>query len=134
MKALILVYTLLFAAVPAHALKFTQVQMISAGDMSSSITSPGVDLQDVPLASIQAVWTGAAPVGTLILQTSGDIVATQNLVTNWSDFSGSSVAVSGNGDVMYNLANAGYRWVRIKYTRTSGTGTINAILSAKGQY
>jgi hypothetical protein len=130
----ILIFILMFFSAPVWALKFTQFQIVTAGDMSTaSILSPGTELRDVPLASIHAIWTGS-PVGTLIVQISGDMVADQSLVTNWSDFSGSSIAINGASDVMYNMPNAGYRWARLKYTKTSGTGTLNAILSAKGQY
>lgn len=124
----------LFFAPRAHALKFTQAQIVTAGDMSAaSILSPAQDMRYIPTGSIQALWTGA-PVGTLILQTSADLTADPTLVANWSDFSGSSIAVNGPGDVMFNLANAGYKWIRLKYTKTSGSGTLNANISNKGDY
>lgn len=133
MKKYLIVFALLLPF-SAFALKFSQTQLVSAGDMSAaSIISPGEDLKFVPLGSVSAQWTGA-PMGTLKLQVSNDIVELAASVVNWSDFSGSSIAVNGAGDVTYNLANAGYRWTRIVYTKTSGTGTLNAILSAKGDY
>lgn len=105
--------------------------------MGASINSIGVDLQQLNLNSIQAVFTGS-PVGTLSIQVSNDNVAVAAganpaaNVVNWSDYTGSSSAVSGAGNLTYNLTFAGYRWVRLVYTRSSGTGTLNATFTGKG--
>jgi hypothetical protein len=125
---------LLLIATPTHALKFVQSQIITAGDMSAAtINSAGQDIQNVPLGAIHAVWTGA-PVGTIIVQASADLTSTAASVVNWTTVSGSTVAVSGAGDVMINFSNVGYKWMRLQYTKTSGTGTLNAILDTKGDY
>lgn len=120
-------------------MRFEPKQIISAGDMSqATVVSNGIDMNQIALASIQAVYTGA-PVGTLTLEISNDIVAIDPTVanqgaavTNWSTYTGSSLAISAAGNFTYNLSDIGYRWIRVKYTKTSGTGTINATLSAKG--
>jgi hypothetical protein len=39
-------------------------------------------------------------------------------VTNWSDIASSTVTVTGAGDVLYNIQNAGYNWVRVVITGT----------------
>lgn len=110
--------------------------LVSAGDMSGSIASIGIDLQGVDSYAIQAVYTGS-PVGTLKLQLSTDAVAPgpdSNValnVVNWSDYTGSSLAISAAGDVMYKIDKGGERWVRLIYTRSSGSGTLNATFNGK---
>lgn len=117
----------------------TRPKMVTNGDMSASINSVGIILDQIPLASIHAVWTGS-PVGTLKLQVSNDLVKipvsgsadmAANVV-NWTDYTGSSQAVSGAGDFMFNLLSNGYYWIRLVYTRSSGTGTLNVTFSGKG--
>lgn len=120
-------------------MRFDQVQILTAGDLSqATVTSNGIDLQQLYVASIQAVYTGS-PVGTFVVQVSNDIVkidpsvANQAAnVVNWIDYSGSSLAISAAGSNMWNLTDMGYRWVRLKYTKTSGTGAVTAIFTAKG--
>lgn len=82
--------------------------------------------------SIQLVFTGS-PVGSFKLQASDDPGMANGgqqpqalNVTNWSDVSGSTVAVSAAGNVLYDIANAGYNFVRVVYTATSGTGSLTS--------
>lgn len=138
MKRISLISFMFFAIVSLAAMRFVPTQIVTAGNMSSAtITSIGIDLNQLDLDSIQAVWTGS-PVGTLKIQVSNDIVAVAPganpaaNVTHWSDYTGSSTAVSGAGDITYNMTFVGYRWVQLVYTKTSGSGTLNATFSGKG--
>lgn len=119
-------------------MRFTEVKILTNADMSqASIHSNGVQLQQGVNLSIQAVWTGA-PVGTLIVQVSDDIVAPSPgadpaaNVVNWSKYTGSDATVNGAGDIMWVDRNSGYQWIRILYAKISGTGTLNATFSGKG--
>lgn len=138
MRKLLLTLAVLFTPFMAHPSAFMVTQIISACDMSgASCISSGIDLQQIGTLSLQAVYTGA-PVGTLKVQVSADNVQpsqtanpTANVV-NWTDYTGSSVAISAAGNTLYNMTFAGYRWARLVYTKTSGTGTINATANGKG--
>lgn len=99
---------------------------------SGSVNSLGIDVWQMSVASIQAVWTGASVAGTLQVQVSNDLVSAPASVVNWSDYTGNSKAVSGPGNVMFLLPDAGYRWVRLQYAASSNTGVIDATLLAKG--
>lgn len=44
-------------------------------------------------------------------------------VTNWTDIAGSTVVDSSNGTIMYDVAEATYRWVRVVIT---GSGNISS--------
>lgn len=120
-------------------MRYDPVQIVTNGDMSqTTIASIGIDLQNIFGYAIQAEWTGGSASGTLILQLSTDIVNVASganpaaNVVNWSTYSGSSTTVSGPGNFVWNAADAGYRWVRLLYTKSSGTGTLNATFLGKG--
>lgn len=131
MKKYILAFLMLMSC-EVFASKFTTVTILSACDMSTTAcTATGVDLNQLNLASMQAVYTGS-PVGTLKVQVSNDNVPHQNQVTHWTDYTGSSVAISAAGNTLYNMSFVGYRWARLVYTKTSGTGSITATMSGKG--
>lgn len=108
--------------------------IITAGDMSGSLNSSTVHLDSIYAFSVQAVWTGTSPVGTLKLQASDDFLLNPgDAVTNWIDIAGASAAVSGNtGSQMFNYNGAGFQHVRLVYTFTSGVGTLNARIFNKG--
>lgn len=137
MKNLILSLILLIGT-EAMASKFTTVPILTACDMSTtSCISKGIDLNQLNLASMQAYYTGS-PVGTLKVQVSTDNVPVglgsdpASNVTHWTDYTGSSVAISAAGNELYNMSFIGYRWARLIYTKTSGTGSISAVLTGKG--
>lgn len=120
------------------ASKFATAPIITNGNMAlSSVTSVGVDLNQINLSSMQAYWTGS-PVGSLKVQVSTDNVPLglgadpASNVVHWTDYTGSSVAISAAGDQLYNMTFVGYRWARLVYTKTSGAGTINATYNGKG--
>ena len=101
-------------------------QIITSGDMSqaSGITSSTINLDFKWMANIQAVWTGS-PVGTLQVYVSNDS-------STWTTLTGATQAISGSGDVCFVLTTTPYKYVKCAYTKTSGTGTLNATIEAKG--
>lgn len=97
---------------------------LESGDMSGSISSSGIRLDQVEVYGVQAVFTGS-PVGTLKLQESND-------GTNWDDVTSSEKSVSAAGSESWENDSPGLELVRIVYTRTSGTGTLVVIFNGKG--
>lgn len=132
MRVFILAIALLFSSFTGNAqtTRFSPIKIVTAGSMGTSLNSIPVDMTTVQNASIMAVWTGT-PVGTLKLQISNDIVDSCTQVTNWVDYSGSSTAVSSAGNFEWNLGIANYKCLRMVYTRSSSTGTMNAIAGVK---
>lgn len=99
--------------------------LLSAGDMSqATVTSNSQQLVQMAVASIQAVFTGS-PVGTLKLQISNDN-------SNWTDYTNSSVSVTTSGNFLWNLVSVGFQYVRVVYTKSSGTGSLTVTVSGKG--
>jgi hypothetical protein len=107
--------------------------------MGASFISQGVNLISIYMYSIQIHWdTGSSPAGTFKLQGSndpGDNGSGQGVSqpTNWTDIADSSQAIAGGpGSVLYDVVACSYRWVRLIYTRSSGSATANAVINVKG--
>lgn len=99
-------------------------------DMSqASCTSSWVDVQPNSMFFIQVKYTGS-PVGTLVLQASNDkvVASTMDDTTTYN----STIAVSGPGNDAWNVDGIGFQWVRVVYTRTSGSGTLTGTFNGKG--
>lgn len=119
--------------------------VLTNSSMVNSLTSLATIIQKLSMVSYQFVWTaGSTPVGTVGVQVSNDYsldaTGTVSNAGTWSTYyflnsSGSFVttlSVSGNtGNAIIELPNVAFYAVRAIYTRTSGSGTLNAIINAK---
>lgn len=126
-------------------------QILSSASMSGSVVSQGIDLQYYFGWSTQAVWTGN-PIGTLKIQVSDDIVFQNQAgiapaggpilptspaaqVVNWTDYSGSSASTTSSasaGSFLWNASEVGYRWMRVAYNGSSGSGILSVNFIGKG--
>lgn len=118
-------------------MRSTKTKIFTNADMSqATLASIGMYVDQIKDWSIQAVWTGSA-VGVFKIQVSNDIVTPGTgtdlsiHVVNWSDYTGSTYSMSAAGDFGWLAQNSGYQWVRLFYTKTSGTGSLNATFSGK---
>lgn len=107
-------------------MRFTyESSYISGGDMSGNITGPAQDLSYIIGYAVHAIWTGT-PTGNVTLQCSNDGIT-------WKDISSTITATGGaSGSVLLNITDAMYKKVRLTYTRTSGTGTLDVNFMGKG--
>ncbi len=116
-------------------MKVFDYRLVTDGDMSGSITSRAQQLTEMAMACIQAVFTGT-PNGTFKLQVSTTHKEDNqgNILTagTWTDYTGSSQAIVAAGDFAWNLSTTPYPYVRLVYTRSSGTGTLNVTINGKG--
>lgn len=106
---------------------------IGATDMSSTITGKALLLRDGLNFSVFLKWSGT-PTGAFKLQCSNDNCGTEAEPTDWEDVTGSSYLVSGAaGQLVFNYDTAPFRWLRVVYTATSGSGTLTkATFNLKG--
>lgn len=111
-------------------------QNIVSGDMSqATITSSISNIQFLDDIGIQLVWTGTSPVGTAAVEISidhaQDSLGNVTVAGTWTALS-AGTAVSGNsGNIFFDVYGISAPWIRVKYTKTSGIGTLNSYLCAK---
>lgn len=116
---------------------FTPHSVITNGDMSGNITSQVTIIQNLSMLSYDISWTGTAPVGVMSVQISNTY--SQNAdgsvrnPGNWTTLVLSSpTPVSGSpGNGFIDIDAIAAYAMRLVYTRTSGTGTMNAIINGK---
>lgn len=97
--------------------------------VTTTYTSKAIWLGHIANYAIQLTYAGT---GTIKLQASCDEGDTQDQsqpnverrITNYTDVAGSSKPLSGTDTVLYDVANAGYNWVRVVIT---GTVTISTL-------
>jgi hypothetical protein len=117
--------------------------VIAAGDMSAAtITSTATILQSITSLNYAVTWTGTTPIGTLAVQASDDYKADGATVLNagtWntvpltvSGATVTSVPITGNtGNGMIDIDGIAAYAVRLLYTKTSGVGTLVAVVTGK---
>jgi len=100
------------------------VKIVTNGDMSTDVESTVTDMSKTNGYSVYAKWTGS-PVGTIKLKASLDDI-------NFVDITGSETAVNSTGEVLWEVTSAFYDKLKVVYTSTSGTGTLNVQINGKG--
>lgn len=111
--------------------------VIENGDMATSLTSQVTIIQKLSMISYTCRWVGSSPVGEMVVEVSNDYSqnadGTERNPGTWVTLPLSSTpTVSGNADGGFIDidAQAGYA-IRIRYERTSGTGTLNVVANGK---
>lgn len=114
-------------------------KVVSAGDMSTaSITSPVTAIQTIDNIGYQLNWTGT-PTGTFNIQVSMDYEPGKSPddkpfnAGTWTTVTLTvPVVASGSADNAYvDLDQLSAPYIRVVYTRTSGSGSLNAFVTGK---
>jgi hypothetical protein len=105
------------------AVTFASNTLFSGADMSASFQSDEINLHNMNGFSIHAIFTGS-PTGTAYVAVSID-------GENWITLTDSSQALSAAGDIFWNVNTAKYKLARLHYTRSSGSGSMNAFFNTK---
>ncbi len=114
-----------------------QFKNIAAASMGASVTSTVTNIQFLDNIGIQLSFTGT-PVGTFDVQISADHAQDANgnvtVAGNWISLTLDPVpTASGSADSIYiDINQTSAPWLRVVYTRTSGSGTLNGYITAKG--
>lgn len=110
-----------------------------SGSLDATFNGAAYHMEHLEGFSICAVWleSSATLAGTLKLQASNNgftdnVNNNENPNATWVDITGSSIAVSGAGSQFWNVSDVFYKAFRIVWTRTSGQGTYQAFITAKG--
>lgn len=88
------------------------------------------------MLSYEVTWSGSTPVGTMDVQVSNDYsINSDGSVRNaghWVTIPSLSTAITGNsGEGLFDIVQTGAYAIRLMYTPTSGTGTLQAFLNGK---
>lgn len=96
--------------------------------LDSGYTGPGMCVDGFTDYAIAIKWTGTIA-GTFKLQASNDNV-------DFSDLTGSSTTITtGGGTYGWNQSAAGYTYVRVVFTQSSGSGNLTKqLFSAKARH
>lgn len=100
--------------------------IFNAADMSqATLTSAVTNIAGLDNISFYASWTGT-PTGTIDIQASHDNSTWFNIAsTPWASPAGSA------DDAVASLNQLPWPWVRLKYTKTSSTGSLTASICGK---
>ena len=102
------------------------VHLVTNGDMAGDITGPATNfsIQGFSRVAVQFIFTGT-PTGSFFVDVSQD-------ATNWAalPLSPAPVASGAAGNAFVD-AQTGAVYMRVRYVRTSGTGSLNVIADAK---
>lgn len=96
--------------------------IINNGSMAGSLTSTVIDIAEILLYSVHAIWTGT-PTGSISVQGSNDGT---NFVEVASQATGGAA-----GQYLLNIEKAGYKYVRVQFIRTGSTGSLTVYLAGK---
>ena len=113
-----------------------QSKLIEAGDMSSDVISKVQDIKYLDNVGVQLKWSGN-PVGRFDVQVSAnhqqDIYGNVIKPGDWVSITLSpTINANGAPDVAYiDISEISSLYLRVKYTRTSGTGALDCIAIAK---
>lgn len=97
-------------------------RVIDTTSMGATIIGTSKDLGESNGFAAHFIWSGS-PVGSVQVEASND--GTNFIAVNTQATGGSS------GQHLYNQELCRWKYVRLSYSRTSGTGTLDAYLSAK---
>jgi len=78
---------------------------------------------NVDRISLHNIITGT-PEGSILVQLSNDLTEDEALITNWVDYPGSLTSILGITQLMININDITFRWIRLAYIRVNSTGTI----------
>lgn len=110
--------------------------LFTATSMATSLTSAPINIDQLSLVGFDIAWTGT-PTGTFSIQVSNshtvDSGGNSLAAGNWTTLTlSTSVAAAGSADNAFiDIDSISASWIRLVYTRTSGSGNLTAFLSAK---
>lgn len=101
-----------------------------ANNVLLSVSATGTNVYTSAIQDAQGLLNGSAQftsggaVGTGKLQACDD----PTIASNWVDIPSATVSVTGAGSFLIPKIDMAYRWVRLVYTNTSGSGNVTGEL------
>ena len=107
-------------------MRFLNDTVIATQSIAGDVQSAAIDASQMVYATAQIVSTSTAA-GTLKLQGSNDF----KNPTNWNDIPNATASVSSAGAVTIPVTQTCFKWIRVTYTHTSGSGNGTVVLQAQ---
>jgi hypothetical protein len=106
-----------------------QIELLSLQTAAGSLVTQPIDLADLDKYAIAVIFSGGAGnlVGTLTLEGSND----QSPPTDFVTITGTSQAVATSTNHMWNVNGGNYRFVRVRWVYSSGTGNMKINFTLK---
>lgn len=102
---------------------------------AASFNSNWIRLENASDYSVQCFVTSTLT-GTVKLQCSNEkgtnVTNAVPAIANGIDITGASSTLSAASPVFFNVQNSGYRWFRVVFTVSSGSGAATVIVNCKG--
>lgn len=102
-------------------------RMLDAADMSGNLTSEPTNVLQLDKASIYIAWSGSSVSGTIEVQARNGEKAPWYAL----DFGSAISLATDSGSHVVVLNETPFSDIRIVYTRSAGTGSVDAILTMK---
>lgn len=100
-------------------------EVVQSFSMGADFVSPAIDVSQSRSTYIQVPVTGASGLsGTLSIEASADQI-------NWLQLGALSVPISTNGVNAFDISTTGAPFMRVKWTRTTGTASASVTYSIK---
>jgi hypothetical protein len=114
-------------------------QIVTGGDASlATVTSPVINIQNLDNVGFQINITTGTPAGTFAVQVSmdykeyGTFPNAQVLVAGtWTTLTSQVIASGTPTPITFDLNQLSSPWIRLLYTKTSGTGNFDVFICGK---
>jgi hypothetical protein len=100
--------------------------IIDQTSISAAVDSPAVNLRYISNFNIQAVISNSSGLSSVNL-----LVQASNNATDWDTIGGGTIAITADDSYQVNVSNAGYRFVRARFTVGGGSFDANVTISGK---
>jgi hypothetical protein len=109
-------------------------KVIDSGSMAGNITSSTTNVTNLDSITYIPQWSGTTPVGELFVDVRHNVgISPDGFNSDWVELDfGESIAVSGNtGAHTITVETKAFSEIRLRYVRSSGTGTMQATISGE---
>lgn len=120
--------------------QLTPHKVITNGSMAGNLTSSVTIIQKLSMVSFDIAWSaGSTPVGTITVEVSNTYAQNADgsvkTAGNWNTLTSlGTLSVSGNsGNGFIDIDDISAYAIRLVYTRSSGSGTLNVTINGKVQ-
>lgn len=103
-------------------MRFANNTLLNAA-ATRALTSDVLDLQQIVNLGLHLIATGT-PTGSLLIEVSNDLVNSGDKVANWGQYQAPTALSGAALSTPVSIPNICFRWLRVRYTFSSGSGQI----------